>query len=62
MVEVPEELRKFNINIVYTGEEAKPPQFLVRRIAEEILTEEMTEEYGAQEAREKAKYMISQHV
>ena len=40
MVEVPKELQKFNINVVYCGIQPNTHTFLVKKIANQILVEE----------------------
>lgn len=52
MVEVPKELQKFNMNVVYCGTQPDTHNFLVKRIAQDIITEELIEKYGEEKAKE----------
>lgn len=55
MVEVPEELKKFNIKIVYTGVQAKTPNCILRPVLEELLTDMRKDFMGEDAARDMAK-------
>lgn len=60
MIEVPEELKAFNINFVYAEETTKPPKFLVKKIAEEVLFSEYKERFDEEFARRIARGIVNQ--
>lgn len=59
MVEIPEELKAFNINFVYAEENVKPPTFFIKKIAEEVLFDEYKERVDEELARKLAKEMVN---